>query len=198
MKKGLIYALLVTASLSFAAVSMAEEKTPASSSAPPADAAEASLQDVQKEVQNVMNEMLSITGEIVSGMSAGMQEGADTIQAQLDGADGTRLIANKKDLAELLQVSVSKCEGQGDNAWRITLAIKNANDFPVRLVNLNRRQSVLLLDTEGFAHNPVTGKDSARTLTVPSRAAVKAAFEFSGLEAKPGVIRLFDTDFQVQ
>jgi hypothetical protein len=55
-----------------------------------------------------------------------------------------------------------------------------------------------MLDANGFAYDPVLQQESARTLTVAARAAVKAAFDFSGLEAKPGTIRLFDTDFPVQ
>ena len=56
------------------------------------------LEGVQGEVQKSVNEMLSITGSVLSGMSSGMQEGAQKIQEQLDGADGTRLVSNKKDL----------------------------------------------------------------------------------------------------
>jgi len=158
----------------------------------------ASMRDVQNEVQNAMNEIITIMGTVMSGMAAGMGAGAENIQAQLDGADGTKLIANKKDLAEFLQVSVLKLEEQEKGNWRVTLAIKNSNDFPVRLVNLTRKQSVLMLDANGFAYDPVLQQESARTLTVAARAAVKAAFDFSGLEAKPGTIRLFDTDFPVQ
>jgi len=156
-----------------------------------------SMLDIQKEVQSSMNEMISITGSVLSGMAAGMQEGAEKAQAQLDGADGTRLVANKKDLAELLQVSVLKLEEQKKGNWRVTLAIRNANDFPVRLVNLTRKQSVLMLDTEGFAYDPVLQNGLARTLTVAAKAAVKATFDFSGLDAKPDVFRLFDTEFPV-
>jgi len=156
-----------------------------------------SMRDIQKEVQSSMGEIISITGSILSGMAAGMQEGAEKAQAQLDGADGTKLIANKEDLAEFLRVSVLKLEEQEKGNWRITLAIKNANDFPVRLVNLTRKQSVLMLDTEGFAYDPVLQNESPRTLTVAAKAAVRATFDFSGLEATPGVLRLFSTDFPV-
>jgi hypothetical protein len=166
--------------------------------APPAKGNNPSMQDVQHEMQGAISDLISTSGTIFSGMAAGMQEGAERGQAQLDGADGTRLIANKKDLAELVQVTVFKLEEQGSGSWRVTLAIRNANDFPVRLVNLTRKQSVLMLDADGFAYNPVPQQESARTLTVAARAAVKAAFDFSGLEAKPGIIRLFDTDFPVQ
>ena len=157
-----------------------------------------SLQDVQSEVQNVMNDLISTGAAIFSGMAAGMQEGAEKAQAQLDSADGTRLISNKSELSSLVEVKVSRLEELGNGSWRVILAFRNANDFPVRLVNLNRKKSVLMLDAEGFAYNQELQKDSTRTLTVASKAGVKAAFMFSGLEAKPGAIRLFDTDFPLQ
>lgn len=158
---------------------------------------EQSLQDIQTEVQGLMNEMVTITGSMMSGMAAGMQEGAENAQAQLDGADGTRLIGNKKDLSELLQVSVYKLEEQEKGSWRITLAIKNTNDYPVRLVNLTRKQTALLLDVDGFAHEQTPQEGQARLVTVASRAAVKVSFIFAGLEAKPGMLRLFDLDIPV-
>ena len=166
--------------------------------APTNNSNNASIQDIQGQMKNIMNEMISVSGAIVSGMAAGMREGAEKAQEQIDSADGVKLIANKEDLAEFLKVKVIRLEEQGKSQWRVTLAIKNTNDFPVRLVNLTRKQSVLILDVDGFAYDPVQQEKFTRTLTVAARAAVKIAFDFVDLEAKPGVIRLFDTDFSVQ
>ena len=161
----------------------------------------APIEDVKNQTQNAINEMLSISGAMLSGMSKGMQEGVEDIQKQLDSADGVRLIANKEDLAEFLQVSVLKLEEITEHEkgqWSVTLAIKNSNDFPVRLVNLTRQHSILMLDSEGFAYDPIRHEQSARTLTVAARTAIKMKFDFTGLEARPGVIRLFDTDFPLE
>ena len=159
---------------------------------------EHSLQALQGEVQHTMNEMLSITGSLLSGMAAGMQEGAENVQAQLDGADGTKLVANKKDLEELLQVRVLKLGRQyPDFIWYVTVVVKNTNDYPVRLVNLTRKQTALLLDVDGFAHEQSPQDGQPRTLDVPSRASVKAIFAFSGLETEPDVLRLFGRDISV-
>lgn len=154
--------------------------------------------NVHTEIQNVFNELLSVSGEMISGMSAGMREGAQNMQQQLDGADGTRLITNKDDLAELVTVTIYRFEEKEDGIWSVTLAIKNANDFPVRLTNLTSKQIVLMLDAEGFAYDPLRHEGSVRILTIAARAAVKVNFDFSGLEAKPEVIRLYDTDFSIQ
>ena len=158
---------------------------------------EQSLKDLQGEVQHTMNEMLSITGDLLSGMAAGMQEGTENVQAQLDGADGTKLVANKKDLEELLQVRVLKAGRLADFTWHITVAVKNTHDYPLRLVNLTRKQTALLLDVDGFAHEQSPQEGQPRTLDVPSRASAKATFAFSGLEAEPDVLRLLGMDISV-
>ena len=157
-----------------------------------------SLEDVQREVQKSVNEILSATGAVISGVSSGMLEGAQQIQEQLDSADGTRLVGAKKSLTELLHVSVLRTEDMGNNAWRVTLAIKNDNEFPLRLVNLTAKNAILLLDGEGFAHEPKSDSERSRTLTIAGRTAVKLPLEFTELEAKPKQIRLFDVDFPVQ
>ena len=155
------------------------------------------LEDAQREVKKSVNEMLSITGSVLSGMSSGMQEGAQKIQEQLDGADGTRLVSNKKDLVELLQVSILRTEDLGNNACRVTLAIKNENEFPLRLVNLTAQNAILLLDAKGFAHEPKPAQGRSRTITIAGRTAVKISLEFMELEAEPQQIRLFDTDIPI-
>ena len=95
----------------------------------------------------------------------------------------------RKEFKELVQANLL-CKEKGDDSWSLTLSIKNDNDFPVKLIGLLNRQNVLLIDSQGFAHTPDAA--SPRTLTVPSRAAVKTVFNFSDLEeALPDVIRLY-------
>ena len=167
---------------------------------PPAKSGdEISIQEAQEEMQNALREIISVSGKVLAGMTAGMQEGAQDLQNQLDSLDGTKLIADKNTLAELLQVSVFRIEDRSNGAWRVILAIRNDNTFPVRLTNLTNKQSVLLLDNSGFAYSPISSPDLSRTITVPARAAVKAVFDFAGLEeGQPATFRLFDTDIPLK
>ncbi|MDR2826195.1 MAG: hypothetical protein LBV76_05305 [Deltaproteobacteria bacterium] len=159
-------------------------------------AAEAA-QDVQTGVKDATNELLSIMGDVVSGMSGGMQEGARKMQEQLDGADGVRLVSNKDDLANLLQLSVLQLEHPGDGKYKVTLAVRNTNEFPVRLVNLRHAQAIMLLDAEGFAYALKNPAEQGANITVPSRAAVRASYTFEGVQAAPAFVRLHDTDFMI-
>ncbi|GHV54869.1 hypothetical protein FACS1894206_08580 [Deltaproteobacteria bacterium] len=161
------------------------------------DSAKDALQEAQKGLKDAMSEIISATGGITAGVGAGMQEGARKIQEQLDGMDGVRLVTGKDDLAALVKVSVLRRESLGEEQYRITLAVRNMNDFPVRLVNLAYAQSVLLIDAGGFAYDLPNLKEQGKNITVPASAAVRVRFDFERVEGKPAVLRLYGTDFTI-
>ena len=135
-------------------------------------------------------------GEAIGGMTRGMQEGARDLQAQLDGSDGTRVISSGKDLAALTETRVLKAEQLEDRSWRITLAVRNPQEFPVRLAGLTDKRQVLLLDQEDFVHEPASTGE--RLVTVPERAAQKLVFLFPELDAStPRTLRLYGMDLPV-
>lgn len=166
--------------------------TPGSSSAAPAS----SGQGVEPGLQEVFGDIFSTLGEAIGGMTKGMQEGARDIQAQLDGSDGTRLITTGKDLAALTETRVLKAEQLEDRSWRIILAVKNPQGFPVRLTGLTDKRQVILLDQDDFVHEPSPVVD--RVVTIPERAAQKLTFLFPELDGStPRTLRLYGMDFAV-
>lgn len=175
------------------------EATPGSSptsGASPAPSSPASGQGMEQGIQEAFGGLISIMGEALGGMTKGMQEGARDMQAQLDGSDGTRLISNSKDLATLTETRVLKAEQQEDRSWRIILAVKNPQEFPVRLTGLTEKQQVLLLDQENFVYEQTPVGE--RLMTVPERAAQKLTFFFPELDGStPKNIRLYGMDFAV-
>lgn len=173
-------------------VSSESEGTSGSSPKPPA----ASGQDVEAGIREAFGGIFSIMGEALGGMTRSMQEGARDMQAQLDGSDGTRIIASGKDLAALTETRVLKAEQLEDRSWRITLAVRNPQEFPVRLTGLTGKRQVILLDQEDFIHEP--GSVGERLVTVPERAAQKLTFLFPELDGStPKNIRLYGMDFVV-
>ena len=169
---------------------------PAAPGASSASSSPSSGQGMEQGIQEAFGGLISVMGEAIGGMTKGMQEGARDMQAQLDGSDGTRLITNSKDLAALTETRVLKAEQQEDRSWRIILAVKNPQEFPVRLTGLTEKQQILLLDQENFVYeqNPV----GERLVTVPERAAQKLTFFFPELDGStPKNIRLYGMDFAV-
>ena len=169
------------------------EATSGTSSSPPSSS---SGQSMEQGIQEAFGGLISVMGEAIGGMTRGMQEGARDIQAQLDGSDGTRVISSGKDLAALTETRVLKAEQLEDRSWRITLAVRNSQEFPVRLAGLTDKRQVLLLDQEDFVHEP--GSVGERLVTVPERAAQKLVFLFPELDGStPRTLRLYGMDLPV-
>lgn len=169
------------------------EATPGASSA---SSSPSSGQGMEQGIQEAFGGLISVMGEAIGGMTRGMQEGARDIQAQLDGSDGTRVISSGKDLAALTEPRVLKAEQLEDRSWRITLAVRNPQEFPVRLAGLTDKRQVLLLDQEDFVHEPASAGE--RLVTVPERAAQKLVFLFPELDGStPRTLRLYGMDLPV-
>lgn len=160
------------------------------------NAGTAANQEMQDGIQGVFGELFSSMGEIVGGMTKGMQDGAKEIQNQLDSATGVKLIANKEQLLALTETKVLKAEQMADNSWKLVLAVKNTQEYPVRLANLTANQNVLLLDQEDFAYEQKATEQNI--VTVPERAALKVEFFFPDLDGStPKTFRLYGQNFTV-
>lgn len=177
-------------------VSSSPDKPEATPGASSASSSPSSGQGMEQGIQEAFGGLISVMGEAIGGMTRGMQEGARDIQAQLDGSDGTRVISSGKDLAALTETRVLKAEQLEDRSWRITLAVRNPQEFPVRLAGLTDKRQVLLLDQEDFVHEP--GSVGERLVTVPERAAQKLVFLFPELDGStPRTLRLYGMDLPV-
>lgn len=186
----LLFCLCCLAGLSLAAPSAGTTSDTETSSSP------SSGQGMEQGIQEAFGGLISVMGEAIGGMTRGMQEGARDIQAQLDGSDGTRVISSGKDLASLTETRVLKAEQLEDRSWRITLAVRNPQEFPVRLAGLTDKRQVLLLDQEDFVHEP--GSVGERLVTVQERAAQKLTFLFPELDGStPRTLRLYGMDLPV-
>ena len=186
----LLFCLCCLAGLGLAAPSAGTASDTETSSSP------SSGQGMEQGIQEAFGGLISVMGEAIGGMTRGMQEGARDIQAQLDGSDGTQVISSGKDLASLTETRVLKAEQLEDRSWRITLAVRNPQEFPVRLAGLTDKRQVLLLDQEDFVHEP--GSVGERLVTVPERAAQKLTFLFPELDGStPRTLRLYGMDLPV-
>lgn len=169
------------------------EAAPGASSA---SSSPSSGQSMEQGIQEAFGGLISVMGEAIGGMTRGMQEGARDLQAQLDGSDDTRVISSGKDLAALTETRVLKAEQLEDRSWRITLAVRNPQEFPVRLAGLTDKRQILLLDQEDFVREPASAGE--RLVTVPERAAQKLVFLFPELDGStPRTLRLYGIDLPV-
>lgn len=154
-------------------------------------AAEESL--TKKGVKEFMSGVVSTGKDIVSGAEAGVEQGRKTGES----TDGAVLVSTREELAELLNVSVLKLENVGDGIFKVTLAIRNENEFPVRITELNEMKAVVLLDSDGFAYTLTSPELQGMDVTVLGRAATKTSYTFIKVEGTPAIFRLLGQDYPI-
>lgn len=143
--------------------------------------------------KSVVSGIVSTGKDAMSGISEGIDEG----RRQGESLDRARLVATKAEFQSLLSISVFKSEDLGDDVFRLTLAIKNDNEFPVRVTNLFEPANVVLLDKDGFSVPLMDPIQQGHDITALPRSMTRATFTFGGVESEPDVFRLFDSDAPV-
>ncbi|AHG22340.1 hypothetical protein Z042_24095 [Chania multitudinisentens RB-25] len=141
-----------------------------------------------------------VSGVITAGKDAlsGVKDGVDDGRQSGSSIDGAIVVMDKDALAKYVATSVTAIEKVADQEYKITLALRNNTDKIVRLANLNERNSLLLLDKEGFISPPKTALLPGESdITIPEKAAVKVRYIFAGIEDTPATLRLYGMDITV-
>lgn len=148
---------------------------------------------VKRGIKTIVSETVSAGKDVVSGVA----EGIDAGRKDGESTDGAKIVSNKAELKKLLTVSVIKNWKLASGQYEVTLAIHNANDFPVRITNLNKIGNVVLLDQDGFSvplpNSDIQGKD----ITALGKSSTRVRFIFADVEGTPAIFRLFDHDIKI-
>lgn len=80
----------------------------------------------------------------------------------------------------------------------LTVAIRNPNEFPVRITNLNDMRNVVLLDKDGFSYSLNQPVEQGKDVTALGRSATRMRYTFSGLEGQQDVFRFLDNDIMIK
>ena len=145
---------------------------------------------LRESVRSIVDSVVSTGKDVVTGVSQG-------VESALDQAEGTRnaqLVSDKQSLAKLLEVTALRSESLNERSFKITLAIHNKNDFPVRLTRLWEVSSVVLLDTEGYSYVLSDPRDQGKDVIVLGKSRTRVRFTFNDVEGRPATLRLYDTD----
>ena len=146
--------------------------------------------DLKEGLKTMVEDLVNKGQQILEGIDEGVEAGRKKSEA----VDGAKIVSNKQELAAMLKISALKVENGGSETFEITLAVRNDNDFPVRMTNLGQPASVVLLDTEGFSYVLADPRSQGQDVTVLARSATRVRYTFSRVEGKPGALRLLDTD----
>ena len=78
----------------------------------------------------------------------------------------------------------------GENASYVVLGFKNANDRPVRVINLQESENIIVIDTDGYATNLSLASGNPDNITIPSKAGKKQSFHFNIAAATVKEVRI--------
>ena len=140
-----------------------------------------------------------VSGVVATGKDAlaGADEGVDTGRKEGESTDKAAIVSDREGFLKLLGVTAVKTEDLGGEQFRIPLAVRNDNDFPVRVSKLSEMRSVVLLDQDGFSYplpEPLTqGKD----VTALGNSLTRVRYTFKAVEGAPATLRLFDSDIKL-
>ncbi|WP_444942978.1 hypothetical protein ACJJIK_12920 [Microbulbifer sp. ZKSA006] len=130
---------------------------------------------VAEAAKSVMSSIVSFGKNLVDGASEGVVDGRKSGQS----TDGAILINTLEDLDKYLQADVIAVTAAEEHGCYVEVGFKNENDFPVRLIDLNSSESVIVIDHDGYASNLFNGKGNPMEITVPSKAGRKQKFYFA-------------------
>ena len=132
----------------------------------------------------VVGTTVETTKEVTTGVAEGIAEGRKS-GASIDGALLVSTMDEVNANGGLAVVSVEAVEGGGS---RVTLAVENKGEQPMRVMNLE----LSALDTDGFVQRPRSSVSGE--LTVPPRAKERIIIELDIPAEKVGVLRAWTTD----
>ena len=140
-----------------------------------------------------------VTDVVSSGKDAltGATEGMDAGRKEGESADKAHLVTEKSDFERLVSVTVMKVENLGEQKFQLTLAIRNDNDFPVRITNLSEVKTVVLLDKDGFSYPLASPLVQGKDITALGKSLTRVRYTFHSVEGEPAVLRLFEVDLSV-
>ncbi len=126
---------------------------------------------------------------------SGVMEGLENATKDDSKVTASHTVGNKADLARLLKVEIVKIEDKENGHYLLTVALRNNNEFPVKVTNLKVLGNVVLLDKDGFSYPLPNREEQGHDVTALARSATRLRLTFTGVEARPTLFRLFDTDF---
>ncbi len=148
--------------------------------------------EFKKEVQDTVYDAVNASKDFFSGVIDGFTSGGEGANY---GPEWT--VANKKDLARLLSVTVTSAKDLGEGRWQVVAALHNHFDEPVLVTNLAGLGNVVLIDAAGFSHALPDAQAQGKDVVCLARSATRLQLTFNNLDAPPETLRIFNTDFGV-
>lgn len=138
------------------------------------------------------------TVETVKDTVGGIQEGIDEGRKGAEGADGAVLVTTHDELAKYIELSIMSLGPASETGGvKVVLGVLSKHDKPVRMANLQRKGSLVLLDKNSFATHLQTTPSNEDSITVQPRLKEKFTFVFDGDAEQTATLRVYGEDYSV-
>lgn len=152
---------------------------------------------LKDEVATDIKQLILNSKSILSGIQEGLSEGS----TESDLSNTLLTVNDQTTFAEYLTLSIIKGKALSDNRYELRVAIKNSADQPVRLMNLDDAQNLILIDREGFASHLAVDAGSNNqqsAITIPAEAGLRVTWTFAEVEEKPASLRIYGLTFPIE
>ena len=150
------------------------------------EGSEEKVNAVTDTTKSVISSFVKFGKDLIEGADEGVNEGRKTGLSK----DDALIIDNGEDLNKQLTLKLLSVKEAAENESYVVLGFKNANDRPVRVINLQESENIIVIDTDGYATNLTLGRNNPEDLTIPSKAGKKQQFHFNIAAAAVKEVRI--------
>ncbi|MEJ8847478.1 hypothetical protein [Variovorax rhizosphaerae] len=147
---------------------------------------------VKKAVKSATSGAISLGKSMMSGVSDGVTDGRKTGEA----ADGAVLVSNLAEFEAKVDARLLTIAAASDDRVDAEFALRNHGKKPVRMINLQKRGTVLILDKDAFAHELSSDTTNPLDVTIPENAGIKVKFTFNGTAKDMVAVRVWGKEFK--
>lgn len=138
------------------------------------------------------------TVETVRDTLGGIQEGIDEGRTGAEGVDGAVVVTTHDEAAKYLDLSiVSLAPASESGGVKVVLGALNRHDEPVRMTNLQRTGSLLLVDKNEFATHLRSTASNPDSITIQPNLKEKFTFVFDGEAETIAALRVYGHEYAV-
>ncbi|SNV71970.1 Uncharacterised protein [Pasteurella multocida] len=158
-----------------------------------------SINSYAEEKSSIVDRVSTVISEVVQDgkdVIKGVKEGIDTGRTEGTSIDDAIIVRDKK-YQEYVDIVIFSIQKTNVGLYEIDLGFKNKTDKIIRLVNLNEKKNLQLLDADSFV---TYANYMENDITVPKSAAIKYTLKFRayGLVSEPAILRLYETDIKLK
>lgn len=150
--------------------------------------------DTKDIITGTTKSVITFGKDLMKGLNDGVDEG----RKGAEGADGSLTVTNVEEMEQYISVEVLGVESNDDAmATQVIVGFRNNEDKPVRIANMDDKDIVLLIDSDGYSQGLSANNRHTAEFTVPPNTGKKHVFKFDITVDKASKIRLWNKEYDL-